>query len=516
MLVSTARSTALRLSRNPPGPSSALYHRPLPSLLFTSPALRQHRNYRRSSVILKDDDDKRHKQGKDGDKHSPAVDETDKKSVEEQDAKAVDKEPSKESKTGEESTSKRSREKGQKSAPAEAARPVIVPKNLSLVANSGIKSRLIITNRDHPETYPQCMALAMSGRPILPGFYSTLHFDRVLLTLESIFVKNDAAIAAIHEMLRRGPAYIGAFLLKDENLDTDIITDIDQIYNVGVFAQVTQCFESIHNGNRAFQLVLNPIRRIRANSLIMPTLKNLPQPPSPEDLGYEPDNAFLRDYDISLVNNSNVETDPYQKDAPEVVALVNAITESFRDLAKQNINFRDQMSSYVFSPISGTLSTGTNDPARMADFAAAMSAGNMKALQEILETTNVEKRLRLALALLKEEILNYELQHKVRSEVEQRVNKLQKNMLLNEQLKAIRKEMGQEGDTKEKLIEMFKERVAKLKMPESARKVFEDVNLPPVYRLKSATYPCVRSYPSSNILSLRDRSLMLRERTSIG
>jgi Lon-like ATP-dependent protease len=111
----------------------------------------------------------------------------------------------------------------------------------------------------------------------------------------------------------------------------------------------------------------------------------------------------------------------------------------------------------------------------MADFAAAMSAGNMKALQDILETTNVEKRLRLALALLKEEILNYELQHKVRSEVEQRVNKLQKNMLLNEQLKAIRKEMGQEGDTKEKLVETFKERMSKLKVPESAQKVFDDV-----------------------------------------
>ena len=311
-------------------------------------------------------------------------------------------------------------------------------------------------------------------------------------------------------MLRRGPAYIGAFLLKDENTDTDIITDIDQIYKVGVFAQVTQCFESIHNGNRAFQLVLNPIRRIHADSLVMSSLKeDAPAVDSAESLGYEPDNAFLKDYDISLVNNTNVETDPYQKDAPEIIALVNAITESFRDLAKQNINFRDQMSSYVFSPISGTLSTGTNDPARMADFAAAMSAGNMKALQDILETTNVEKRLRLALALLKEEILNYELQHKVRSEVEQRVNKLQKNMLLNEQLKAIRKEMGQEGDTKEKLVETFKERMSKLKVPESAQKVFDDVFS---YLIVSDN----RNYPNFSIWSHKDLNSMSQGHISTG
>jgi len=281
-------------------------------------------------------------------------------------------------------------------------------------------------------------------------------------------------------MIRRwgGRAYIAAFLLKDENTDTDIITDIDQIYRVGVFAQVTQCFESVHNGNRAFQLVLNPIRRIHADSLVMGSLKNEPITASAESLGYTPENAFLRDYDVSLVNNTNVETEPYQKDAPEIIAISNALTETFRDLARLNGTFRDQMASYVVSPITGAVLTATTDPPRMADFAAAMSAGSMKALQEILEATNVEKRLRLALALLKEEMLNYELTSKVRNEVEQRVNKLQKNMLLNEQLKAIRKEMGQEGDTKEKLVETFKERAAKLKMPETAQKVFDDVCQP--------------------------------------
>ena len=210
----------------------------------------------------------------------------------------------------------------------------------------------------------------------------------------------------------------------------------------------------------------------------MGSLKNEPITASAESLGYTPENAFLRDYDVSLVNNTNVETEPYQKDAPEIIALSNALTETFRDLARLNGTFRDQMASYVVSPITGAVLTATTDPPRMADFAAAMSAGSMKALQEILEATNVEKRLRLALALLKEEMLNYELTSKVRNEVEQRVNKLQKNMLLNEQLKAIRKEMGQEGDTKEKLVETFKERAAKLKMPETAQKVFDDVCQP--------------------------------------
>src|SRR5271155_1758855 len=101
-------------------------------------------------------------------------------------------------------------------------------------------------------------------------------------------------------MLRRGPAYIGAFLLKDENTDIDIITDVDQIYKVGVFAQVTQCFESIHNGNRAFQLVLNPIRRIHAESIIMRSTVPSDSTETPvEKLGYSSANAFLKEYEIS-------------------------------------------------------------------------------------------------------------------------------------------------------------------------------------------------------------------------
>ena len=160
---------SLRLSRA----ASLLAHtpRPPPALLVAAPVLlQQHRPYRRSAVVRKDDDDKRHKSGT-GKAADKAADEADKKPGQEHDAKAVDQEgSSKEARTAEEQTSKR---KGQKGV-EDGVRPAIISRNqaLSLVANSGNKSRVIVANHDHPETYPQCMALAMSGRPILPGFYS--------------------------------------------------------------------------------------------------------------------------------------------------------------------------------------------------------------------------------------------------------------------------------------------------------------------------------------------------------
>jgi hypothetical protein len=171
ILLSTTRSTALRLTR-----AFAIQrrHPPPPTLLFTPATALQRRGYRPSAVVLKDDDKKHKPGGKEVEKQSSA-DETEKRTVEEQDAKAVDKESGTETKSGEEEGAKKPKEKGQRSA-EEAVRPAIISRNqaLSLVANSGNKSRLIVANHDHPETYPQCIALAMSGRPILPGFYSTL------------------------------------------------------------------------------------------------------------------------------------------------------------------------------------------------------------------------------------------------------------------------------------------------------------------------------------------------------
>jgi len=120
-------------------------------------------------VTLKEDDDKPKKSGKDVEKQK---DDSEKKSV----AKDETFESAKDTESGEAESAGGKEKRSKREKPSEEnVRPTVISRNqaLSLVANNGSKSRLIITNHDHPETYPQCMALAMSGRPILPGFYST-------------------------------------------------------------------------------------------------------------------------------------------------------------------------------------------------------------------------------------------------------------------------------------------------------------------------------------------------------
>jgi Lon-like ATP-dependent protease len=108
------------------------------------------------------------------------------------------------------------------------------------------------------------MALPITRRPLFPGFY------------KAVVVKDPSVVGVIKEMMKRGQPYIGAFLLKDENADSDIITDIESIHRVGVFAQITSIFPANQSSStlkddekdESLTVVLYPHRRIRINELL--------------------------------------------------------------------------------------------------------------------------------------------------------------------------------------------------------------------------------------------------------
>jgi len=73
-------------------------------------------------------------------------------------------------------------------------------------------------------------------------------------------------------MMKRGQPYLGAFLLRDEQTDSDVITDINSVHPVGVFAQITSVFAA-NSGTgddkeEGLTAVLYPHRRIRITELI--------------------------------------------------------------------------------------------------------------------------------------------------------------------------------------------------------------------------------------------------------
>ncbi|KAM0563297.1 hypothetical protein ACHAPJ_001015 [Fusarium lateritium] len=351
-----------------------------------------------------------------------------------------------------------------------------------------------------PEVYPQVLAIPIARRPLFPGFY------------KAITIKDPEVANAITESIKRGQPYVGAFLFKDENEDEDVIRNPDDVYDVGVFAQITSAFP-IHGQEGALTAILYPHRRIKLSSLLPPggqqdaakktDAKPEPTPPepitqkpaeeeaTPEKKGdvvasfeesavekkpdqaaekYEP-TSFLKRYPVSLVNVENLVDEPYDPKSPVIRAVTNEIVNVFKEVATMNNLFRDQISTFSMSQSTGNV---TSEPAKLADFAAAVSSGEQKELQEVLGCLNVEERMQKALVVLKKELMNAQLQSKISKDVENKISKRQREYWLMEQMKGIRRELGLESDGKDKLVEKFKEKANNLAMPDAVRKVFDE------------------------------------------
>jgi Lon-like ATP-dependent protease len=73
-------------------------------------------------------------------------------------------------------------------------------------------------------------------------------------------------------MMKRDLPYLGAFLLEDKNTDSDVISDISSVHEVGVFAQITSVFAAVGRGEddreEGLTAVLYPHRRIKITELV--------------------------------------------------------------------------------------------------------------------------------------------------------------------------------------------------------------------------------------------------------
>jgi ATP-dependent Lon protease len=358
-----------------------------------------------------------------------------------------------------------------------------------------------ITKPTVPDVYPQVMAIPIAKRPLFPGFY------------KAVTIRDPNVSAAITEMIKRGQPYVGAFLFKDDTAtDKDVIDTMDDVHEVGVFAQVTSAFP-VHGEEHSITAVLYPHRRIKMSAL-MPPVREQPRDQGPsivevkeakeakeakeekpqtdstaENKGdvvasfeepskeqasqlahYEP-TAFLRRFPVSLANIENLTEAPHDKKSDTIKALTGEIVNVFKEVAGINPLFRDQISDFSVSQSAGNV---IEEPAKLADFAAAVSAGEIEELQDVLQTMNVEERLHKALVVLKKELMNAKLQSKISKDVESKIQKRQREYWLMEQMKGIRRELGIESDGKDKLVEKFREKAQALAMPEAVKKVFDE------------------------------------------
>uniref|UniRef100_A0A0D9X358 Lon protease homolog, mitochondrial n=1 Tax=Leersia perrieri TaxID=77586 RepID=A0A0D9X358_9ORYZ len=266
-----------------------------------------------------------------------------------------------------------------------------------------------------------------------------------------IYVKDQKLLQALVENRKRSIPYAGAFLVKDEEgTDPNIVTSSDseksiddlkgkellqRLHEVGTLAQITSI--------QGDQVVLLGHRRLKITEMVQE--------------------------DPLTVKVDHLKENPYNKDDDVIKATSFEVISTLREVLRQSSLWKDHVQTY-------TQHIGDFNYPRLADFGAAISGANKILCQEVLEELDVYKRLKLTLELVKKEIEISKLQQSIAKAIEEKISGDQRRYLLNEQLKAIKKELGLETDDKTALSAKFRERIEakKEKCPPHVLQVIEE------------------------------------------
>jgi len=137
---------------------------------------------------------------------------------------------------------------------------------------------------------------------------------------------------------------------------------------------------------------------------------------------------------------------------------------------------------------------GIEEAARLADTMAAHMPLKLAEKQKVLEMTNVAERLEYLMALMESEIDLLQVEKKIRTRVKKQMEKSQREYYLNEQMKAIQKELGELDDTPDE-FEALAKKIEEAKMPQEAEdKAKAELNKLKMMSPMSAEATVVRSY----------------------
>ncbi len=165
---------------------------------------------------------------------------------------------------------------------------------------------------------------------------------------------------------------------------------------------------------------------------------------------------------FTAVTIESEEMSPLNEDDPAFEALHKETRERAAELGERR-GLPEEVVHQVLDAVT--------EPGRFADLVAGYIELTVAEKQGLLETLNVEERLRRVLVLVQRQIGMLEAQEEIKSAVQEELGERQREMYLREQLKAIQKELGDEDQSKE--VEELREKLIKLPLPKDARSEVE-------------------------------------------
>ena len=147
------------------------------------------------------------------------------------------------------------------------------------------------------------------------------------------------------------------------------------------------------------------------------------------------------------------------KKVDEAEALRRSVSEDFERYAKLNKNVPDEAFNAILE---------TQEPNKLSDTVAGHLGISVEKKQELLETFDVAERLEKIYSLMQGEMSVLRVEKKIKTRVKTQMEKTQREYYLNEQMKAIQKELGDGGEGQDEVSE-FEEKATKTKLSKEAR-----------------------------------------------
>ncbi|WP_332682182.1 endopeptidase La [Bosea sp. (in: a-proteobacteria)] len=267
--------------------------------------------------------------------------------------------------------------------------------------------------------------------PLVPGTtgtYPVLPLRDIVVfphMIVPLFVGREKSIRALEEVVKND----GLILLATQKNAGDDDPETKDIYEIGTLARVLQLLKL---PDSTVKVLVEGVGRAKA-------------------LAYSADDSFYQAEAVALEEESGKKV--------EVEALGRSVISEFESYVKLNKKISPEIVAAV---------SQIDEPAKLADTVASHLAVKIADRQAVLEVMNVAHRLEKVLSLMESEMSVLQVEKRIRSRVKRQMEKTQREYYLNEQMKAIQKELGDGEEGRDELAEL-EERIAKTKLTKEAR-----------------------------------------------
>ena len=267
--------------------------------------------------------------------------------------------------------------------------------------DNSIENSIISTDQLLPN---KLTLIPLAGRPIFPGIFTPL-----------MITSNDDV--KVVEEAYENEGFIGIVMLKND-ADSPSISDL---HKVGTAARI---IKKVNLPDGGINIFISTVKRFK----IRKTLHNAaPMAAAVEYLDDEEADTF------------------------EVKALTRALISEMKEVSENNPLFSEEMRLNMVN---------IDNPGKIADFIASILNVDKDEQQKILETVNVRQRMEQVLVFIKKEQELLRVQKKIQSELNDRIEKNQREYFLREEMKSIQEELGETPDGNETDYQKFKKKIA--------------------------------------------------------